>query len=357
MLVVAGCGAAGAEFVRHLKGEEITVISPSPLLVCQALLPAYVAGNVEEESLFVNLKPFFRERGIAYRKGEVKFIKTRCNTLFVSYGGTIRGAGYDFAVIATGGESCYYGVECNNCLSVNTLEDARVARERISAGGRVVVVGSGMTGVETAYELSEFCRVTLVEAQGRILPAMSEKASRHVLRLLERRGVEVLTSCRVEEVSYEESVVRTSCGELGFDEVVWCAGIRGRELPGLEYGRMGIRVDESLRAHENVFAIGDCAEVVVGGEVATKTALEAERQARFVAKLVRKLGDGSGDGLKLERYKRYKPFSTNKKPFAILTFGRRGLIVRGGTVIASPSSMIYRLKVMVVKKFLDNFRV
>jgi len=350
VLVVAGCGAAGAEFVRHFGGD-VTVVSPSPLLVCQALLPAYVAGNVEEEELSINLKPFFRERGVVYRRGEVKFIKLKCNTLFSNYR-TLRGISYDFAVIAVGGESCYYGVDCRNCLSVNTLEDARVARERVSAGGKVVVVGSGMTGVETAYELSDLCRVTLVEAQSRILPAMGEKASVYVRKLLERKGVKVLTSCRVEDVSYEESVVKSSCGELGFDEVVWCAGIRGREISGLDYGKLGIKVDESLRAYENVFAIGDCAEVVVKGEVATKTALEAERQAKFVAKTISRMLKSEKIGLNT-----YVPFSTNKRPFAILTFGEKGLIVRGNTVIASPSNLIYKLKRMIVKRFLKNFIV
>ncbi len=351
-VVVAGCGAAGAEFVRLFadSGYDTVVVSPSSLLVCQAMLPAYVAGRFEDDDVCIDLKPFFREAGVRFRKGRVKFVKPRCSTLFVNYR-TLRGIGYEFAVIAVGGESCYYGIEgADKCLSVNTLEEARVTRKKVRSGDEVVVVGSGMTGVETAYELAELCRVRLVEAESRVLPAMCEKVSGYVQKLLESRGVEVLTSCRVQEISHENGIIRTSRGELSFDEIIWCAGIKGRNMPGLDYGRTGIRVDESLRATSNIFAIGDCADISFNGAAATKTALEAERQARFVAGILKKRDSSLA-------YRPYRPFSTDRNPFAILTFGERGVIVRGNLVLMRPAKVIYRLKKAVMKKFLENYRI
>ena len=346
-VVVAGCGVAGAEFLKCYS-RDVLVVSPDHHLVCQALLPAYVAGDVEEDELCVDLMPFFDSRGIGYRRCRAFSVKTRCNTLFTKSAKpskSLRGIGYDFAVIAVGGESCTYGVTgIENTLSINSLEQARKARKKMESARDVVVVGSGMTGVEVAYELSKYCRVTLIEAKNRILPSMCEKASSCVEKILKKAGVKILTSCRVERI--ERGAVHTSCGELNSDEVLWCAGIKGRRLLGLRYGNSGIRVDESLRADRDVFAIGDCADVTVNGKIATKTALEAERQAKFVAKNIR--GKHSGT---------YSPFSTLDNPFAIMTFGSRGIAVRGNVVLTFPQGLIYRIKRKIVNSFLKKFEI
>ncbi len=341
-VVVAGCGAAGAEFVRHFRGE-LAVVSPSSYLVCQALLPAYVAGKVEEDYLKVDLRSFFDKAGVAYYPYELSSVKLMCKTAFLKTK-TQRGVKYSFAVIAIGGEECTYGISgIEKALSINTLESARKARKRLERARDVVVVGSGMTGVETAYEISDYCRVKLIEAADRILPAMCKKAAIAVEKLLKEAGVEILTSCRVESIG---DTLQTSCGEVEFDEVVWCAGIKGKRLPGLKYGKSGIKVDEFLRAGENTFAIGDCAEVFdrTGLTLATKTALEAERQAKYVARLI-----------KTGKMKAYRPFSTMKRPFAIMTFGKRAVLVKGNTVLTSP--LLYRLKRLIVRRFLENFEV
>ena len=343
-VVVVGCGVAGAEFLKNYSKDTL-VVSPDHHLVCQALLPAYVAGDVEEDELCVNLIPFFESRGIGYRQCRAFSIRIECRTLFTKSSSSkfLKEVGYEFAVIAMGGESCTYGIAgIENTLSINNLEQARRARKKVESAKDVVVVGSGMTGVEVAYELSKYCKVTLIEAKSRILPSMCEKASSFVEKILKKAGVKILTSCRVEKI--ERGVISTSCGELNFDEALWCAGIKGRRLLGLNYGRSGIKVDESLRANQNVFAIGDCADVKINGKIATKTALEAERQAKFVAKSIASGSFGT-----------YKPFSTLDKPFAIMTFGSRGVVVRGDLVLTYPQSLIYRIKRKIMENFLKRF--
>ena len=42
-------------------------------------------------------------------------------------------------------------------------------------------------------------------------------------------------------------------------------------------------MDEHLNAKGNIFAIGDCAWVEIDGNLATKTGLEAKRQAKYLA--------------------------------------------------------------------------
>jgi len=338
--VVVGSGTAGAEFLRHYKGE-VTVVSPTKYLFCQALFPSYVAGKIEEDELKVDLQPFFEHRGIIFRKCKVEFVKQKCKTLF-SKVKTVRGIGYDICIIAIGGTNGVYVEGVEKTLSINDFESAKIARKRIEKAKDVVVVGSGMSGVEVAYEISDFCNVTLIEAEKRVLPNMCEKASKYVKKLLENAGVDILTSCKVEKIS---DTIMTSCGEIEFDEVLWCTGIVGKRLAGLKYGKYGILVNSSLKAGENIFVIGDAAEVKSKNGIATKTALEAERQAKFVAKAIKK------DIKNLE----YKPFSTIENPFSIITLGNRAILVRGNTVISG--DIVHKLKNYVVRRFLKNFEV
>ncbi len=334
-VVVAGCGTGGAEFLRHYSGD-VTVISPSSYLYCQALFPAYLAGKVSEDEVKVDLLPFFEEKGIKFRRGKVEFVKDKCKTVFLNLK-TLKGVSYDKLVLAVGGEPIHVeGVE--KALTLNDFESTKIAKKRIERAREVAIVGSGMSGVEVAYEISGFCNVTLIEYERRILPGMCEKVSDVVRKLLSREGVKILTSCKVERIS---DTLKTSCGEFSFDEVIWCAGIKGKRVPGLKYGKSGIVVDSSLKATQNVFAIGDVAEVNIG-DVATKTALEAERQAKFVAKAIKsgKIG-------------KYKPFSTLRNPFAIMTFDDEAILVRGDKVLTGKP--IYKLKMLVVRKFLKNF--
>ncbi|AHK34917.1 FAD-dependent pyridine nucleotide-disulfide oxidoreductase [Rhodococcus opacus PD630] len=74
---------------------------------------------------------------------------------------------YDGLVIATGSRARRLGGEDSVELTLRTLDDALVLRERLAARPSVVVVGAGPLGMEIASAaLSAGCRVTLV-ADGR----------------------------------------------------------------------------------------------------------------------------------------------------------------------------------------------
>ena len=133
-------------------------------------------------------------------------------------------------------------------------------------GRRVVVVGAGLIGTETAATLASAHDVTLVgmldRPLARFLPRVSDAAS----ATLEAVGVGFLGSCAIEAVRWADdaAVVHTSShGDIQCDVVVSAAGFRTSLLPelaGVDTRTIALAADEQLRVigRERFWACGDC---------------------------------------------------------------------------------------------------
>jgi len=165
----------------------------------------------------------------------------------------------------------------NACLRANYC-----ASPERPAHLRVVIVGGGATGVELAAELhsttrvlaayglenidpERYLRVTLVNADSRLLAQLPERISLAAAEILEELGVAVLNGEQVMEVTASE--VKLKSGKsLSTDLTVWAAGIKCadflRGLGGLETNRSNqLVVVATLQTtrDSDIFAIGDCA--------------------------------------------------------------------------------------------------
>lgn len=207
---------------------------------------------------------------------------------------------YDYLVVATGAAGASFGVPgvAEHALSLYTLDDARRVRNEVlmaleaadtsCTGGdpgewRVLVVGAGPTGVETAGALSELIdvairhdglrldpdrtRVSLVDAQIRVLPGLNPKASEYAAGALRARGVDLVLGAQISEVTTRG--VRLADGrQLRAEVVIWVAGVTvsgtlASTLPASVGGggRVLVREDLSLGEHPEVFVVGDAAAV------------------------------------------------------------------------------------------------
>ncbi len=200
-VAIIGGGIAGAELIRRaLPGPyDIALIEPKNQIECQALYPEYIAGNACLEDLVAPLKPFcdrvgaelINERAISLEGNRVICDK---NTLE-----------YDLAVIATGAVQNYFGIQgADKTFSVNTFAGAMRARDYLESKSpeKIVIIGSGLTGIETACELSDSLNadLSIVETKDRLLPQFSENVSSLIEKTLSRKRVKTLVSTRVQEI-------------------------------------------------------------------------------------------------------------------------------------------------------------
>jgi 3-phenylpropionate/trans-cinnamate dioxygenase ferredoxin reductase subunit len=130
---------------------------------------------------------------------------------------------------------------------------------------RVIVVGAGLIGTETAATLAAAHEVTLVDMLDRPLARFLPRVSDLARAALEELGVRFLGSCKIDSASIdaESAVVHTSThGDLHGDLVVSAAGFRSSlppELVGPDARVLTLPADERLRVigHERLWACGD----------------------------------------------------------------------------------------------------
>ena len=123
------------------------------------------------------------------------------------------------------------------------------------------MVSYGLDRVDAEKDL----KVILVEAAGRILPALPERISRSSHQLLSNLGVEVMTAAQVQNVS-KNKVTLASGQTIDAELIVWAAGVKAPDflkgLAGLKTnGANQVLVHPSLQSIDDpaIFAMGDCA--------------------------------------------------------------------------------------------------
>ncbi len=234
--------------------------------------------------------------------------------------------GYDRLVFATGSRPVIPNLTGLNpdpaapvlpagVTALRDLRDASKLRAAVAGGKRLVVLGGGVLGLETALAAAEEGATVTVVHNGP-----------HPLgRNIDRGGGAVLAAslrnCGVRVAGNARSVAVETAADGGFSALllddgsaidgellVLSCGVRPRtelaEGCGLSIGA-GILVDHKLRAHHepHIFAIGDCAEVRCPDPecVECRTARGPSglvgpgwRQAEWLADYLTVLGSGAG---------------------------------------------------------------
>ncbi|QKG20757.1 NAD(P)/FAD-dependent oxidoreductase [Actinomadura verrucosospora] len=271
-IVVAGAGYAGAHVAGNLARRlspadaEITVVNAAPDFVQRMRLNQLAAGRDIEAP---RLSDVFAGTGIRLRMARVTAVDPERRVVAVADsdgGGEI---GYDTLVYALGSHGDDQSVPgvAEHAFDVATRPSALRLRERLDDlrdGGRVLVVGDGLTGIETATEIAETrtgLSVALL-ARGEPGARLSAGARGHLRRACDRLGITVVEHASVEAV--EAGRVRCAGGTvLASDATVWTAGFAVGPIAaaaGLEVTRNGrIVVDRTMRSvsHPDVYAVGD----------------------------------------------------------------------------------------------------
>lgn len=307
-LVVIGGDAAGmsaASQARRLRDRdelEIVALERGGWTSYSACgIPYYVGGLVDTVDELISRTPSeFRSRqhidvrmrteatAIDLDRGEVS--TRRLET------GEEATVGFDQLMIATGARPLrpdVPGLDAAGVYGVATLDDATIIRRAVDdKPRRAVVLGGGYIGVEMAEMLLERgLDVTVVLADPLPLALLDEDMGERVCAAMTRMGIEVVTCSPVKEIQAADRVRRvvTESGTYDADIVVLGLGVRpdadlGRDA-GLRIGDSGgLVVDERQACRDNVWAAGDCTEVVhrlTGRRLSVALGTHANRQGRI----------------------------------------------------------------------------
>ena len=198
---------------------------------------------------------------------------------------------YDCLLLATG--AVPRRLPCNHigaALPLRTLEDAQTIYRQTSEGGRAVIIGAGLIGLEMAAELRRRkMDVTVVEAGPRALGrSISDDIAQIVAQRHRSEGVRLLCGRGVDAISHHEVVLDDGLC-LPADLIIEAVGVLPRtglaEAAGLQC-QNGVVVDAQLRTSDPaIFAAGDCASVdhAKYGRVRFETWRNAMDQGVFAA--------------------------------------------------------------------------
>ncbi|MEU0344759.1 FAD-dependent oxidoreductase [Streptomyces bobili] len=279
-ILVLGAGYAGAyvagTLARRLSAEdtEFTVVNAEPDFVQRLRLHQLAAGQKIEAP---KLADVFAGTGIRLRPARVTAVDPERQVVAVADADGGGELGYDTLVYALGSHVADHGVPgvAEHAFDVAGRPAALRLRERLDRLGRrgergsVVVVGDGLTGIETATEIAESrpgLSVTLV-ARGELAARLSAGARHHLREACDRLGITVREHAGVEAVD-EARVLCADGTALASDATVWTAGFAVSPIAatgGLEVTEDGrIVVDRTMRSvsHPNVYAVGDSVHAV-----------------------------------------------------------------------------------------------
>ena len=174
----------------------------------------------------------------------------------------------DAVVIATGSAARRLGTMPRGVHTLRTVEDALALREELLPGARMVVVGSGVVGLEVASTARDMgLNVTVLgSTTDALCTTFGSAVANAVFGLHERRGITVRTDLRVADLigpGWVSGVRLTTGEEIGADVVlldigavplVGWLGDSGLDLRG------GVVADANgLTGAPGIVAVGDCA--------------------------------------------------------------------------------------------------
>ena len=357
-ILVLGGGFAGVECCLKLESYfginseiEITLVSEDNFILFTPMLPQVASGTIETRHIVTPIRTLIKK--IKFYEGKIKYVDPHGKS--VALYGTNENRGmlihYDFLVVALGSKTNFFGMKNveENSYQMNTINDAILLRNRIidlmeqaenetdpilrKALLRIVIVGGGFAGVETAGELNDFIsdvseyypsisendvKVTLIEATTEILNGFPQKLANFAKEKLVERGINVILDAGVTSFDGKEVLLKSSSksnkvllsdssqqkghsrlveiNSISSRTLVWTAGVTPIDLVKESLFRTHkgrILVNEYLQVPQfpEVFAIGDCStfDPALSMKPFPPTAQIAEAHAKIAANNLKEL--------------------------------------------------------------------
>jgi NADH:ubiquinone reductase (H+-translocating) len=328
VIVIAGGGFAGVAVARRLEHRlrpneaEIVLISRDNFTLFTPMLPEVTSGELEVRHVVTPIREqLHRSRFILAEVEKIDVERKRVTYRHVLTGLVVE-LPYDQLVLALGSSTSTFGLPgvAENVWALKTLEDADALRNHLvwlleladtigdDARRRrlltIIVVGGGFTGVEAAGEIVELFRsvirfyrslrpdeikMILIEAAPTLLLGLPPKMGEYARRILERRGVEVLTGDGVTGAD-QYGLTLQSGRRIDSETIIWSAGVKPSPtiaktaLPLTRRGAVVTESDMRVSGVPGVWALGDCASIPYWkGGTYPMTAQHAIREGPYLA--------------------------------------------------------------------------
>ena len=275
-IVILGGGYAGLavakRLARYRKQASITLIDAQASFHERIRLHQAAAGQPLQAFAYAD---FLAPLGIEFISATATALNADAAQLSIRRpDGSTGTFDYDYLVYALGSHSAGPGISgAAHAHTLNSPESARAIHASLAGqrNARVLVVGAGLTGIETATELAESrpdLRITLASAQPlrpeAVPGGFSRSAVEYLQRSFERLQIDLHEASRITQLRAGAATLDNG-GELGFDSCIWTSGFAPPPLAaaaGIQVNPSGQIVTDAFlrsRSHPNIIAVGDAA--------------------------------------------------------------------------------------------------
>jgi nitrite reductase (NADH) large subunit len=275
-LVIIGNGMAPGRALEKLfelapDAYEITIFNAEPRVnYDRIMLSPVLSGEKSYEEIVIHGDGWYIKHGVVLYKGtRITAIDREARTV-TSDTGVV--APYDKLIIATGSTPVIIPVPGHKLAGVLTyrdLDDVHAMMLAAKAGGRAVVIGGGLLGLEAAAGLqAQGMEVSVIHLMPTLMERQLDPAAGYLLqRAVEDRGIKVHCKASTKEITGETRVTGLTLEDGTHhpaDIVIMAVGIRPSaglaKDAGLTVNR-GIVVTPDMRTSDpDIFALGECAE-------------------------------------------------------------------------------------------------
>lgn len=238
-VLIAGGGPSGMEAARvaALRGHEVLLYEKAHELGGQLLLARIPPHKEVMDSAIKYLKHQIEKLGVSIELGR-EVDQELVNALSP-----------DLVIIATGAIPIVPQIPGVNRGNVSMSNEVLLGKE---VGKRVVIVGGGLVGVETAEFLADRDKeVTVVEMLEKIAMDMEPISRMFLKQRLSQKGVKTIVSTKIEEIK-EDGVVVSQSGEyhtIPADSVVIAVGSNANRA-----------LEQVLKDQLPIYIVGDSVE-------------------------------------------------------------------------------------------------
>ncbi|MXS86448.1 FAD-dependent oxidoreductase [Nitrosomonas sp. HPC101] len=276
-VIVVGSGLAGYTVARELRRLDstvtITLLSADHggFYSKPMLSNALATGKTPDSILSASTDQMSGQLGITVQPyTRVDAIDATAHSVYFGNGTQLV---YSQLVLALGADPVRLSIPgdgADEILSINDLDDYRKFRENLKNVRHVAILGAGLIGCEFANDLvAKGYQVSIFDVSpqplGRLLPP---EAGQFFREKLAAAGVNFLLDTTVEKINKENGRYHLHYkkgGVVQADMVLSAIGLKPRTslavAAGIQINR-GIAVDRYLQTSiQNIYALGDCAEV------------------------------------------------------------------------------------------------
>ena len=242
-IVVIGGGPAGLEAARVAakKGHSVTLFENAIKLGGQLNIANVPPRKSEIDRAVEDLAHAIHCEGVTLRMGEMATTQS------------VLALAPDAVIVAVGASNFIPAIQGVDGVNVRNAWKVLAGEQAVS--GRVVVVGGGMVGCETAEYLAEQgCQVSVVEMSDKIASEVGMTVLPTMLEFFKEHAIAQFTGHKVINIRVDEVVCENQDGQtvkIPCDYVVMASGARSVKFDTAQLTDKGISVVE----------IGDCRKV------------------------------------------------------------------------------------------------